>query len=358
MPQKKPTILYIAGAKPSYPRNANALAMLRESFTVCEITSSLNAYWQRFPVVMLRFIFARKEFDAVYVGFMGHPIVFFVHLFTRKPIIFDAFISLYDSICFERKSFSPSSLRGRLMYWIDKYSCHLSDVVILDTHTHADWFVNTFQLPPEKLRVFLICADPRLFKPFSRVGSHHSIVVEFHGGFIPLQGVEYIIRAVKLVHTEYRDVTFHFLGIGRDLQAAKDLTRELKLRNIIFHDYFAPIQEVPRFINDADIALGIFGTVEKTAKVIPNKLYEAMACRKPVISADTVALREIFHDEKDVLMCEVGNPHELAHRILRLIRDTKLRERIARAGYARFKEVCDVPTRTTQLSEIVSSTLS
>ena len=45
-------------------------------------------------------------YDAIIVGYAGHIDIFlarFLNLFRRKPIIFDAFLSLYDTTVMDRK---------------------------------------------------------------------------------------------------------------------------------------------------------------------------------------------------------------------------------------------------------------
>ena len=352
------TILYIAGAKPTYPRNANALRMLRKSFTVREITSSTSAYWQRFFLIGVKFLLTRKrDVDVIYIGFMGQPIVFLVRLFTRKPIVFDVFISLYDSICLERQSFKPSSLIGIFLHWLDKKSCQLSSFVICDTKTYASWFVRTFQLDPKCIGHFYICADASIFHPLPKKRDDDRFVVEFHGGYIPLQGVKYIIRAAEIL-MPHHDIYFTFLGAGRDLSKAKKLVEDLKLKNITFFDRFVPLSEVPQFISDADVALGIFGTTGKTLRVIPNKAYEGMACRRAVINANSAAAREIFTDGENVLLVPEGDPEKLAEAILKLKHDDNLRGSIAESGYKLFQDVCDDSKRTQQLKSFVEKACS
>lgn len=352
-------ILFIAGAKPSYPRNAGALKMLREKFEVSEITSAASTYFLRFPQVALKFIFSRKNVDAIYVGFMGHPLVVLARLFSRKPIVFDVFISLYDSICLERRTVAQGSLLGKMIFLCDKIACQLSDVVIVDTATHAEWFAKTFNLPPEKIKVFYICADETLFKPqtIERDAKYaDKFVVEFHGGFIPLQGVEFIIRAAEKLK-DRSEIFFRFLGRGRDLPAAKKLAQKLAVVNIEFIDDFVPLEKVPTFINESDIALGIFGLPEKTARVIPNKAYEALACHKPLITADTVAAREIFRDRDNVLFCKAGDPADLAAKILELRNDPALRVALAERGSETFAKVCNYDERRDYLAKIINETI-
>ncbi len=60
--------------------------------------------------------------------------------------------------------------------------------------------------------------------------------------------------------------------------------------------------------------------------------------KKPVITGDSPAAREVFSDKVNALLCEMGNPEALAEAILLLKEDRKLREDIAEAGFTLYQE--------------------
>ena len=73
-----------------------------------------------------------------------------------------------------------------------------------------------------------------------------------------------------------------------------------RLRNLIGELetclYQTSYQGLAQAINQADICLGIFGNNLKAQLVIPNKIYEAIACGKLVVTANQPAIDEIFQD--------------------------------------------------------------
>ena len=64
--------------------------------------------------------------------------------------------------------------------------------------------------------------------------------------------------------------------------------------------------------------LGIFGASEKAQRVIPNKVFQALACGTPVVTADTPAARELLRDGESALLVPPGDPAALIDAIRRV----------------------------------------
>ena len=161
-------------------------------------------------------------------------------------------------------------------------------------------------------------------------------LVVFWGSFIPLQGIQYIVRAAKILE-KYSNIQFSIIGKGQTYSDVNCLAKKLDLINIEFLGRL-PNKEIPDYIARADVCLGIFGDTEKTQRVIPNKVYEAIAMKKPVITADTPAARELFADGKNILFCKIANPQDLAKKILKVRNNPSLREKVAENAYQLFNK--------------------
>lgn len=59
--------------------------------------------------------------------------------------------------------------------------------------------------------------------------------------------------------------------------------------------------------------------------------------KKPVITGDSPAAREILIDRENALLCEMGNSEHLVDAILSLKKDPSLRRQISENGYSLFK---------------------
>jgi len=277
-----------------------------------------------------------EKFEYVIVGFPGHTVVWLACLLFGRRIIFDAFLSLYDSNVFDRKVYSSASLQAYKDRFLDWYSCTLVSRVLLDTREHVGYFNTMFGVSEEKCIVVPISADDSIFYPRNRVESKNVFAVHFHGMFIPLQGIQYIIHAADILRKE--NIIFTIIGTGQEFEVIQRQVQDAHLEDVVSLLGKKEFDTLPYYMAQADVCLGIFGDTEKTRRVIPNKLYESVAMGRPVIYGDTPALREIFTDNETMLFCAPADGASLAQKIRWLKENKKRAEEIALKGYALFKK--------------------
>jgi glycosyltransferase involved in cell wall biosynthesis len=294
--------------------------------------------------VFTNYLKKKKDCDLILVGFIGQPMLPFIRWTTRKKVVLDAFMSLYNTLVEDKKVVGGNTLMGQALLMLDKLACRMADLVLIDTDEHRDYFARTFNISKEKFRRVLIGADDTVFYPVDNIGDKPDdnqegdiFTVLFHGSFIPLQGIEFIIRAAEILQKE--KICFKLIGNGQTYKENKILARKLKLENVEFLD-FLPIDKVADEIKKAHVCLGIFGETLKTRLVIPNKAYEILAMQKALVTADTPAVREIFEPDRDLVLCRRKDTASLADAILKLNNNPSLRQDIARKGYLRFVEKC------------------
>ncbi len=336
-------ILFLTGRESSYPRGKIIRSGLTKAgVNVIDCTIESRSLLLRTIYLLWRFFREpRRSYDVIFVGFFGQPFVRFIRLFTKKIIVFDAHLSAYNTAVEDKQLFRPDSIGARLMRYIDESACRNSNAVLLDTQQHINYFVEKYSLPRELFHRVWVGADEEMFMPRAPLSKREKkFTVLFHGGFIPLQGVEYIVRCAKELEA-CQELEFVIVGNGQTFVQSTDLARALSLRNIQFVGLVNP-DEIPEYISNSDIGLGIFGDTAKAQRVIPNKVFELVAMAKPVITADTPAIRELFQDRKDIFLCRHADPKSLADAVCTLLENPSLRNSIAVNGYRTFMNNCTV----------------
>jgi glycosyltransferase involved in cell wall biosynthesis len=272
------------------------------------------------------------------VAFQGHtdvPVARLICNLKQVPLIFDVFISLYDVDVFDRQVVRPRSLTAKKRYWIDKVACWLADVVLLDTQSHIRYFVETFRLRENKFRRLWIGADDEIMRLSSSVQESCPFSVVFSGTFIPIHGIEYIIHAARILEQRRETIRFNIIGSGQTFQKITRMVSELNIHNVEFKGR-VPYEDLIGLMSQAHLCLGNFGTSGKGKRVIPNKVFEALALKRAVITGDAPAIREAFTHGENIWLCPMGDAEALADAISELKRRSDVRENIAHNGYELF----------------------
>lgn len=276
------------------------------------------------------------HYDILVVGYPGQFDVFLARLLSwwrGKPLVWDIFMSIY-LIAVERALHERAGAMVSLLRQVERLACRLPDRLLLDTEAYVDWFHRTHQVAPERFRLIPLGANSDIYRPpAAPAGPRDGFYVIYYGSFIPNHGVPYMVEAASLL--QETDIRFEFVGAGPDRAAVEAWAREQGLFNVTFIDWLDPTALVTR-IAAADLCLGSFGTTPQSLMTIHNKIYEAMALGKPVITGDGPAVRHSFRHGEELFLCPRADPAALAAAICTLRADPLLRNRLARQGKMRF----------------------
>jgi glycosyltransferase involved in cell wall biosynthesis len=209
-----------------------------------------------------------------------------------------------------------------LLGLVDRRAFDAADLVVADTEAHARFFRRLTRAPVEAC---FVGAEERVFAPGWEPQAPFTVL--FVGKLIPLQGVDVVIEAARLAP----ELRFRIVGSGQ-LEALLE-RRPANVEHVPWIDY----EQLPDELHRAGCALGIFGTSNKAARVIPNKAFQALACGTPLITADTEAARELLSDAASALLVPPGDAEALAAAVRRLAADAALAQRLSAGGRAAYE---------------------
>lgn len=331
-------VLWLGFYDPGYSRNRVLLKGLRAlgvEVEECRVDPRRAGTIGKY-VRLLREAWSRRrgDWDVVAVAHPGLNAVWIAALLFPRRVVYDAFYSFYQSEVEDRGTARRGSFRAAALYAAEWLSLRMARFTLIDTSTHARYFAKTYGRSEASFIRVPIGADDAIFRP-SDAAREGAFVVEFHGSFIPLQGIDVILRAAKILDAE-GGFAFRLIGSGQTFRAMRALAGSLALTNAEFLGPLPQSGDGPNVVAEmarADAVLGIFGTGRKTGMVVPNKVYEGMACARPVVTADTEAVRELLACGKEVLCVPAGDPEALAAALRKLKGDAAFRASLAEAGY-------------------------
>jgi glycosyltransferase involved in cell wall biosynthesis len=314
-----------------------------------------------YPSLVRRYLRLPRH-DVVVVGYLGHLDVLVLWPFAKLrgvPILWDAFLSLHETVVEDRQAVAPAHPLALLLYAWDWLAARAADLVLFDTAAHAEWFRRRFGLAPGRTAAVFVGAEPEAFAavppPPHRQGEPTQVL--FYGQFIPLHGIETIIEAAQRSRPDaYR---WTIIGDGQEAPRIRRRLAEHPVANLAWLPS-VPYGELRRHIAAADICLGIFGESGKAERVIPNKAFQALLAGRPLVTRDSPAMRELVGEGiAGVALVPPGDPGalvaaldrlsanggELDLRPLRALRDRICPDAIGRALASLLAAVADSRAR-------------
>jgi glycosyltransferase involved in cell wall biosynthesis len=349
-------ILFIAGREIDYARNEvmlRALQRLGRVEVVGERGRAKSLLFRNIKISLKAIPkLLHKNYNLVYVGFYGHLLMFPVRFISQKPVVFDAFVSTFDTLVEDRKRISADSLAGKLAFWLDRSACQFADHVVLDTIAHRNYFIQTFGIKTNQISSLPVGCNEELFFPRQHKDASKNTKILYYSTYLPLHGVDTVVQAASIL--KEKPMIFQLVGEGLEYSRIRTLCKDLKLENINFIPYVPPSQ-LPEMIAEADICLGgHFGKSPKAERVIPGKIYQMLAMEKAVIATSTEANKELLVHGESAYFCPPGEPNSLSDAILALHEDHALRLRLAQGGRKRFEMDCSEAIITKRLDEIIT----
>ena len=349
-------VAYFGTYDPDYPRNAVLIAGLREcGLDVHEVRAPLpplTASQMATPAGAARLAAGvvaaharllaqhrgRLEVDAVVVGYPGYFLVPFGRVlaaYRRAPLVFDPLVSLWDTFAGDRGLVEAGGWKATAVRAVDAVAFALPRLVLADTWAHATFYQEALGLARDRLAVVPVGAlpEPRATGKARELASGEPLTVFQYGKWSPLHGAETVLEAAGLLREE--PFRFVLAGEGQSSQALSAVVAGRGLTNVEWLGAQTPAALRARTL-DADICLGVFGGSAKAARVVPNKVYDALACGRPVVTGDTPGARELLHNGEDAHLVTPGDGVALADALRRLA-DRGLRERLGAAGLALYR---------------------
>lgn len=235
-------------------------------------------------------------------------------------VAWDLFISPYDTLVYDRRTHRPWHPLAAGLYLVEWIAVRIVTWPFLDTAAHARRFERLMGIAPGTVGHVPLGTDPSRFPPVARRARTAAtpLRVLFYGQYIPLHGMETIVRAARDLENSGVSVTFTFAGTGQEQGRVGELISSLGVRSIRQLGW-VPAADLHALIQDSDVGLGIFGESAKALSVVPNKVYEMAAAQLPIITGDTPALANFAAGHPWMMLVPPGDHVALAASLARIV---------------------------------------
>jgi glycosyltransferase involved in cell wall biosynthesis len=286
----------------------------------------------------LRVLFERG-FDAIHACNPPDMIFLiggFYKLFGKKFLFdhHDINPELYEAK-FQRRDFFY-----RLMVALERWTFRTSDVSIATNESYRRIALERGKRSPS--RVFVVRSGPdlrrlKIIPPTPGLKEGRRFLVGYVGVMGRQEGIDGLLKSIQyIVHTLGReDVHFGLVGGGTELDAMRALAQQMGVGQYVTFTGRVPDAELLAMLNTADVCVNPDVANEMNDKSTMNKIMEYMALGKPIVQYDLTEGR--FSAQEASLYAERNNPIDFAKKIIELLDNEPLRERMGAIGLERVR---------------------
>jgi glycosyltransferase involved in cell wall biosynthesis len=157
-------------------------------------------------------------------------------------------------------------------------------------------------------------------------------VLIYQGYVNRARGLQAIVRALPGLVGEYRDLLLVVVGTGNDIENLKCLARELSVEAHTSFMGWVDHNVIPAMVLSSTAGLIPHSDTEHKRTTVPNKLFDYMACAKPVIVSSVPPLKRIVEAERCGVVFQAGDEASFARAVRHLLDNAELARDMGRRG--------------------------
>lgn len=228
----------------------------------------------------------------------------------------------------------------RLTHFFMRYEICVSQAVLRFTEEKT-------KIPSKKLKCILNGIPLKAFQEQSEwkpskeeiqelyaLDSRPDLVLGSVGRLSYQKGYPYLLRAFSKLWSEFqsrgRQLTLVLVGEGEDRKLLESLAQELGIANAVH--FLGRREDIPRVLRGMD--LFVMPSIYEGFGLV---VVEAMASKVPVLATQVDSLPELIEDGETGFLVEPENTEPLAERILSVLLDPQLRDRVVSQAFDRVE---------------------
>jgi glycosyltransferase involved in cell wall biosynthesis len=299
-----------------------------------------------FPIWFLYLVFwlFKSEWDVV------HAVNFDTYLFSliaakikNKPIIYDIYDFYGDMM--------PSILRN-IIVKVDKRLLPFSDVLILADEARIEQIGGNIHK-----NIFTINNSPEEynFDKNYHEDNINTFKVFIGGKILKERCLDVVISAIGKIEGAKLSIRGHCDETDYKQQI---IQLSQKFDNIDMYLDGVPYEEIVKGTLSADLTIALYDPdIPNNRYASPNKLFEAMASKIPIIVNENTSMADIVRKEKCGIVIPYGNEEALIWAVSRLKNDLSLQKRLGDNGRKAYENKYNWTIMENRLNSIYSQVL-
>jgi len=232
----------------------------------------------------------------------------------------------------------------KYLYRLERKAYKKAKHINVLTPAFRDALIEKKGVAPEKICMIPNGADLDIMLPGPKenhireqLGLKDKFVVSYFGAHGRANRVGQLCDVAEKLKDSHPDVRIMLVGDGMEKPDVVADAAKRGLDNMIFVDS-VPKEEVCDYINASDVCTAVLMKNDTFKTVYPNKVFDYMSCKRPIIIGIDGVARKLVEDAKAGIFAEPENPDAFIEALLKLKDDPKLMEQMGETGYKHAAE--------------------
>jgi glycosyltransferase involved in cell wall biosynthesis len=283
---------------------------------------------------LIKLLFSRKVWNADIIN--AHGISSWVPAILLSKLLHKTIIvTLHETYSYTELTWFFGD--GAFAKWVWNFALNKADYFI--TVSRAVQLENSFYVPNG--------VNSDVFKSNHKFKEKREKIVLYVGRLSKEKGIDYFIASSQLVRNRL-DVKFVVIA-----PVAKKIYIEVLEKNDIECHVGVSLKELVAWYQKADIFV-----LPSSHEAFPLVILEAMACETPVVASSIGDIPDIIQDGATGFLVEPGSSEELSQKIIELLEDDELRERMGKRARSVVKAKYDWKNISTMIANVYEKVLA
>jgi len=198
---------------------------------------------------------------------------------------------------------------SKLVYKIEKESYPKFNLVIANTPFMKTWSeemgANNVIVIPQGVDASImkkLVKDKELQKNLKI--SNQDRVVMYLGSIHSISGLPFILNSIPKIIQTIPNFKLLIVGGGIYLENLKDISKKLKIEDKVIFVGYVPYVDIPRYCSLAELCINPFEITDMTNKLSPAKIFDLLACGKPILATPLEGMLYDFPKESNTVIYE------------------------------------------------------
>jgi glycosyltransferase involved in cell wall biosynthesis len=243
----------------------------------------------------------------------------------RLPVIFDMHENYPEALkAFQKKGVLNFLLKNyKAAKLLEKICIKMSDAIITVVKENSERLIKQ-GVDGEKIYLVSNTVDIETFavEPVDDniVEKYNDKIVLLYSGYVtPERGLYVVVRGISSLMEKLSNVKLLIIGNGIFVQPLKKLVRELSLNDFVELIEWPGHNKLSSYFKVAKIFISPQPQCEFWDTTIPHKLFEYMSQSKPVLAADSKAIKRVIEETCSGMTYKSGVPGDFAAKVCEIL---------------------------------------